>query len=47
MSQIANAEISVTRENATSSDPGFVLSPFLEKGTLTFSKGFSGQIIIS
>ena len=28
MSQIANAEISVTRENATSSKQRFVLSPF-------------------
>ena len=40
MSQLANAEISVTWENTTSFEPGFVLSPFFRKDY------FPGPILI-
>ena len=33
-------------KNSTSSEPGFVLSPILEKETITLLKGFSGPIRI-
>ena len=46
MSQIANAKISVIREHDYSSEPGFVLSSFSGRETMTLSKGFPGPILI-
>ena len=40
-----NAEISVSREKATSSEPGFVLSSFSEREIMTLSKGLHGPIL--
>ena len=46
MSQIDNAKIPITRENATSSESGFVLFPFLGREIITLSKYFPGPILI-
>ena len=46
MSQIANTEILVTRENATSFEPILILSIFSGRETISLSKEFLGPILV-